>query len=62
MIEVFHLDVKIPSHSEIFTKFVIVSRILSIHSFKSFVGRVSSSHDLVFILKMIFLLLFDQML
>ena len=55
MIEVFHLDVKTPSHNEIFTKFVIVGRILSINSFKSFVGRVSSYHDLVFILKMIFL-------
>ena len=55
MIEVFHLDLKTPSHNEIFTKFVIVSRILSIHSFKSFVGRVSSLYELVFILKMIFL-------
>ena len=38
MIEVFHLDAKTPSCNEIFTKFVIVSRMLSIHSFKSFVG------------------------
>ena len=55
MIEVFHLDVKTPSHNEIFTNFVIVGRILSIHSFRSFVGRLSNLHDLVFILKMIFL-------
>ena len=55
MIEVFHLDAKTPSHNEIFTRLVIVGRILSIHSFKSFVGRVSNLHDLVFILKMIFL-------
>ena len=34
--------------------FVIVGSILSIHSFKSFVGRVSNLHDLVFILRMIF--------
>ena len=54
MIEVFHLDVKTPSHNEIFTRFVIVGRILSIHSFKGFVGRVSNLHDFVFILKMIF--------
>ena len=59
MIEVFHLDAKTLSHSEIFTMFVIVGSILSIHSFKSFVGRVSNSDDLVFILRMIFLLLFD---
>ena len=55
MIEVFHLDAKKPSRNKIFTRFVIVGGILSIHSFKSFVGRVSNLHDLVFILKMIFL-------
>ena len=55
MIEVFHLDAKTPSNNDIFTRFVIVGRILSIHSFKSFVGRVSNSRDLVFILKMSFL-------
>ena len=55
IIEVYHLDVKTPSHNEIFTKLVIVGRILSIHSFKSLVGRVSNLHDLVFIHKMIFL-------
>ena len=53
--EVFHLDAKTPSHNDIFTRFVIVGRILSIHSFRSFVGRVSNSQDLVFIVKMIFL-------
>ena len=38
MIEVFHLDMKTQSNNEVFTSFVIVGRILSIHSFKSFVG------------------------
>ena len=40
MIEVFHLDAKTLSHNEIFTRFVIVGRILSIHSFKSLCYRV----------------------
>ena len=55
VIEVFPLDVKTPSCNEIFTRLVIVGRILLIHSFKSLVGRVSNLHDLIFILKMIFL-------
>ena len=55
MIEVFHQDAKTPSHSEMFTRFVIVGKIPSMHSFKSFIGRASNSHDFVFILRMIFL-------
>ena len=55
MIEVFHLDAKTPSVNEILTRLVMIGRILSMHSFRSLVGRASNSHDLVFILKMIFL-------
>ena len=53
MIEVIHLDTKTPSLNEILTRIVMVGRILSVHSFRSLVVRVSNSHDLVFILKMI---------
>ena len=44
MIEVFHLDAKTPSLNEILTRLVIVGRILSMHSFKSLVGRMHPIH------------------
>ena len=55
MIEVFHPDAKTPSCSEMFTRFIVVGKILFIHSFKSFVGRASNSYDFVVILRMTFL-------
>ena len=55
MIEVFHLDAKTQSLNEILTRLVMVGRILSMHSFRSLDGRMSNLHDLVYILKMIFL-------
>ena len=55
MIEVFHPDAKTPSCSEMFTRFVIVGKIPSMHSFKCFVGRASNLHDFVFILRMFFI-------
>ena len=55
LIEVFYPDAKTPSYSEMFTSLVMVGKISSMHSFKSFVGRTSNLHDFVLILRMIFL-------
>ena len=43
------------SLNEILTRLDMVGRILSMHSFRSLAGRMSNLHDLVYILKMIFL-------
>ena len=53
--EVFHPNAETPSCSEIFTSFVIVDKISSRQSFSSSVGRASSLHNFVFMLRMVFL-------